>query len=164
MSSAVGKAKGKLQPEDVDDATVNPSKRQRTDIAQVTSTAAETFANDHISDFELTCTVKNVVSYVGGYIVRKLKLNDSYSDCLALLTDKSSSATEDNLFIHFKVHRHNDNSAFGSLHVPSSSFEQKIASFATQVVTLNCWTSGPKRFVINLPTKWIVLSTVMDRD
>ena len=96
MSSAVGKAKRKLQPEDVDDTTVNPSKRQRTDIAQVTSTAAETFVNDHISDFELTCTVKNVVSYVGGYIVRKLKLNDSCSGCLALLTDKSSSVTEEN--------------------------------------------------------------------
>ena len=56
------------------------------------------------------------------YIVRKLKLNDSCSGCLALLTDKSSSVTEENLFIHFKVHRHNDNSPFGSLHVPSSSF------------------------------------------
>ena len=67
-----------------------------------------------IMSFELTCPVKNVVSYVGGYINRKLKLNDSCSGCLALLTDKSSSVTEENLFIHFKDHRHNDNSAFGS--------------------------------------------------
>ena len=66
------------------------------------------------SDFETPLEVTNVLTYIGGYLINKLKKSDlSCEPCLAQLSVVNSNVVEDsNLHIHLRAYSHTKG-AFG---------------------------------------------------
>ena len=76
-------------------------------------------------DYQLSYPVKNVVNYIGGYIVRKLKGQIQCSQCLSHLTSNSDVVEEDQLLTHFKAYSYNK-SGFGALFCPSVTLSRYL--------------------------------------
>ena len=109
---------------------------------------------DVIEDFQLSSTVTNIVNYIGGYIVRKIKLETKCPDCMSKLTSNSSIVEESNLLCHFKAYKHDTKSAFGSLIVPSpclSMYLQRVESgFQKHMPKMLCATKLMATLVVTL--------------
>ena len=73
------------------------------------------------SDFETPLEVTNVVTYIGGYLINKLKKSDfSCEPCLSVLSVVNNNVVEDsNLHIHLRAYSH-AKGAFGGLTAPST--------------------------------------------
>lgn len=77
----------------------------------------------NIEDFEVSSTVANVVSYVAGYILKKLQISSKCSSCFQSLCTKDYQVVlETDLLCHFKAYKHKAGSAYGALIAPSQSF------------------------------------------
>ena len=110
---------------DVDvDIDVDERVAKRTKVCNVMPNALV----DVIEDFQLSSTVTNIVNYIGGYIVRKIKLETKCPDFMSKLTSNSSIVEESNLLCHFKAYKHDTKSAFGSLIVPSPCLSRYYCS------------------------------------
>ena len=109
---------------------------------------------DVIEDFQLSSTVTNIVNYIGGYIVRKIKLGNKCPDCMSKLTSNRSIVEESDLLCHFKAHKHDTKSAFGSLIVPSpclSRYLQRVESgFQKHIPKMLCATKLMATLVVTL--------------
>ena len=89
---------------------------------QARQSETEPLVVDVIDDFQLSVTVVNVVTYVAGYIIRKIQLQTKCLEYLGKLSDTSLVVPESKLLIHFKAYQHNETSASGSLYTPSENF------------------------------------------
>ena len=93
-----------------------PAKRSKPEEDTPTSLVVET-----ADDFEVPTVVANVVTYIGGYIVREVKIGQKCSKCLSKLTKCGSTVEEADLLCHYKAYKQISESASGSLIVPSAS-------------------------------------------
>lgn len=91
-------------------------------------TSASSLVVESIEDFQLGAVVSNVVTYIGGYVLRKL--STKCQDCVSGLLYSSDTVQESQLFTHFKAYDHGDNgSAFGALLMP----DQRVSLFLSRV-------------------------------
>jgi len=72
------------------------------------------------SDFDTSVAVANVLQYVSGFVLSKLKCVDCADCSSALLTTSTDVVTERQQFMHFKAYSHR-RSAFCGLTVPSET-------------------------------------------
>ena len=73
------------------------------------------------SQFETPLEVTNVLTYIGGYLINKLKKSDFPCEhCLSELSEVDSNVVEDSdLYIHLRAYSHTKG-AFGGLTAPST--------------------------------------------
>ena len=95
--------KRKRHQEDTDTTDdISPAKKQRVcaGVANADPQDCTGFLDDSITELDLAVT--NVVAYIGGYIIRKLKLPEKCSNCLTMLVENSctSVVSEQNLYLY----------------------------------------------------------------
>ena len=105
-----------------------------------------------ISDFTLTSPVVNVVAYIGGYVITKVKALHHCQSCLKVVTDSTHNST--NLLTSFK--------AFGSMQYPSAGclnflasievmFQMEIAQLTATKGLLQCLVNKASGIKCTLP-------------
>jgi len=100
---------------------------------------ASSLVVESMEDFQVTSTVSNVVTYIGGYVLRKLKAK--CQECISDLLYSTNVVQESQLFTHFKAYEHGD-SAFGALLVPEHRVCQLLwrveRLFGQNIVRFTC--------------------------
>ena len=79
-------------------------------------------------DFETSSAVTNVLSYIGGYLVKKLRDSQHFTcePCLSALMNNELNVVEDSeLYVHLRAYSH-VKGAFGGLTAPSPALTQLL--------------------------------------
>ena len=73
-----------------------------------------------IDEDSTNCVKDNILNYIGGFIVRKIKKKVKCNDCSNFICDTAPALTHSNLMTYFKAECNLE--TFGSLYVPSKPF------------------------------------------
>ena len=97
------------------------------------------------SDFETPLEVTNVLTYIGGYLINKLKKSDfSCEHCLSELSVVKRNVVEDsNLYIHLRAYSHSKGT-FGGLTTPSTgltdNLKRRLRTSSAETLD-SCWSA-----------------------
>ena len=83
----------------------------------------------NISEETTDCIRDNILNYIGGFNVRKIKKKIECNECSHFICDTAPSLTHSNLMTYFKAERNPE--TFGSLYVPSKPFFNLLAQMET---------------------------------